>query len=250
MIDKDIPVVILAGGKGKRFSPITQKIPKPMVRIANKPLLEYILVMFKCQGFKDFIFCLCYKKDKIIDYFGDGSKWGVRIKYVLEDENNPLGTAGALSLARSFLKATFIVTYGDILRNLDISEMLKNHFRKQTLVTLNIHQNRSQKPGSIVFFNKDLEVTKFIEKPKKIKSKKYVWSNGSCYIFEPEIFQFIEKDKFQDFGTGIFPALIKAKKPFYVYPSSDYLLDISNIEKLNQAKKDLKLGKYEPYDYS
>ncbi len=244
-----IPVILIAGGKGERLSPLTKKIPKPMIKIGRKPILEYILLMFKSQGFRHLVFCLCYKKDKIKAYFKEGKKWGVQIKYLFEDEKKPLGTAGALGLAKSYIQGTFIVCYGDILREINLAAMLNLHFKKKALATINLYQNLSEQPKSEVKLNKSSKVVQFKENPGKVRSK-IIWSNGSLYIFEPSIFQDIQSNQFQDFSKDIFPELIKKKKKLYGYISKDYFIDISNTSKLKQAKKDLVSGKFKPYDFS
>src|SRR3990172_2732098 len=118
-------VLIVAGGKGERLRPITNTIAKPMVKVGNKPVLEHNLDLFKKYGFKNFIFALCYLPETISDYFGDGKKFGVEIEYTYENPETPLGTAGAITLAKEKIDSTFIVTYGDILRVVDVAEMLK-----------------------------------------------------------------------------------------------------------------------------
>ena len=118
--------VIVAGGKGTRLKPITNKIPKPMVKVGDKPILEHILNLFKKQGFTDFVFALCYKPEIITNYFGNGQKFGVNINYTYEKEDQPLGTAGAILPSKKYIKGAFIVTYADILRQLDIKEMIKS----------------------------------------------------------------------------------------------------------------------------
>lgn len=245
-----IPVVLIVGGKGERLFPLTKIVPKPMIKVGRKPILEHILLMFRSYGFRQFIFCLCYKKDKIKSYFKDGRKWDTYIKYVSEDEKKPLGTSGALVLAKSLIKGRFIVCYGDILRKIDLEKMLKFHIKKKAFATINLHLNPADRPRSRVEFNKKMQITKFIEHPESINPIQEIWSNGSLYILEPSIFRDIQSNQFQDFSKNIFPKLLKKKKKLYGYISKDYFIDISNKLKLKEARKDLASAKYKPYDYS
>src|SRR3989344_2634844 len=123
-IDETV-VVIVAGGKGTRLAPITDKLPKPMVEVAGKPVLHHIINHFVFFGFRKFILCLCYLPHIIEDYFQDGSKFGLEISYVHEREDAPMGSAGAVGLAKNKLSGTFIVAYADILRRLDLAKLCR-----------------------------------------------------------------------------------------------------------------------------
>jgi len=237
--------VIVAGGKGTRLKPITNKIPKPMVKIGNKPILEHILIMFKKQGILEFIFALCYKPTLITNYFENGHKFGVNIKYTYEDQNFPLGTAGAILSSQKFINKTFVVTYADILRDLDINQMLKFHSKNNAFATINTYQHFSN-PKSIIVFNKKNKVTEFIERPdqNQIKENKNpngsVWSNASFYILEPQIFSYIPKNKKTDFGYDVFPKTLSDNKTIYTYPSLGYFTDIADITSLKKARESYK----------
>jgi len=235
--------IIVAGGKGDRLRPLTDIIPKPMIEVAGKPILEHIVNLFKKYDIIDFLFSLCYLSHVITLYFGDGSKFGIRITYTFEKENVPMGTAGAITFAKKYINNAFIVTYGDILRELNIKEMIKQHKKKKAFVTINVYKRFGPDPKSMVVFNKEGRVEKFIERPKPQDLRSdFVWANGSFYIFEPEIFDFIPKDKPSDFGKDIFPKILAAGKPIFVYPSSGYFVDIGNLKKLKTAKRTFTLS--------
>ena len=127
-------VVIMAGGKGKRLRPLTQNCPKPMLEVNGKPMLEIILEKCINSGFHNFIFSVNYKKDKIINYFRNGSDWDVNIDYLNEEE--PLGTAGSLSLLKKKIDEPLIVMNGDILTNFDINQALKFHIKNNAFSTI------------------------------------------------------------------------------------------------------------------
>ncbi|MBI5452379.1 nucleotidyltransferase family protein [Candidatus Gottesmanbacteria bacterium] len=228
--------IILAGGRGERLKPLTDSIPKPMIEAAGKPILEHIISQMKKHGIKDFIIALYYLPKVITSYFGNGSKLGVNIQYTFE--NLPMGTAGAVLPSKKFIKETFIVTYADILRDLDITAMTAQHQKKKALATINIYKRKSRNAKSCVIFDNNGKVIKFVERPSKKKLKgKFIWANGSFYVFEPEIFSYIPQNKPSDFGKDIFPDVLTAKKSIYVYPSNDYFIDIGNKEKLSLARR-------------
>lgn len=229
--------IILAGGKGTRLKPLTNTIPKPMVRIHGKPILEHIINHFKTYDINTFIVSLCYLPQIITEYFGDGSKFGVQIHYTLEKQSFPLGTAGAVRPAKDFIHDRFIVTYGDILRTLNIRHMIEEHEKKQAFATLNVYKRYGPCPKSQILFSKSGKITKFIERPTvQMGRRDFVWSNGSFYIFEPEIFQFIPHNRPSDFGRDIIPDIISEKKLLFVYPTDGYLIDIGNHRKLSEAR--------------
>lgn len=232
--------IIVAGGKGERLNPITENLPKPMVKVNNKPILLHIINLFKKYGIKDFIIALCYLPDVITNYFGNGKKFGVNIKYTYENPQNPLGTAGAISLAKNLIDDTFIVTYADILRDLDVKKMINFHKKSRAFATINIYRRKSEGAKSLIIMDKNKKVTKFIERPDKTNLKQeYIWSNGSFYIFEPEIFDFIPNRK-ADFGFDVTPELLRLKKEVYGYTSDGYFIDIADINKLRFARKTFK----------
>jgi mannose-1-phosphate guanylyltransferase/phosphomannomutase len=138
---KKITAIIVAGGQGTRLRPLTDTKPKPMVEVAGKPILEHTLNLFKKHGVTDFIFALCYLPQVIIDYFGDGSRFGVSIKYTFEDPNQPLGTAGAILASQGEISSTFIVTYADVLRDLDVKGMINQHLQSGSVATLKTTQS-------------------------------------------------------------------------------------------------------------
>jgi len=235
--------IIVSGGKGERLRPLTDTLPKPMIEVAGKPVLEHIINLFKKNGVFDFIISVCYLPEKITKYFGNGKNFGVNIEYIYEKENFPLGTAGNISEAKNLINSTFIVTYADILRDLDIADMLKFHKNKKGIATLNTYKREAKNSKSMVFFDKEKKITNFVERPgKKDIHENFVWSNGSFYVFEPEIFDSIPQNTFSDFGKDIFPLLLKERKNLFAYPSTGLFIDIGNHEKLAKAKKLINLN--------
>lgn len=233
--------IIIAGGYGERLRPITNTVPKPMIQVAGKPVLAHIIELFKKNCISDFILSLCYLPKVITSYFGNGSKFGVKIDYIFEDVNSPLGTAGAIASAKALIDDTFIVTYGDILRDLDIKKMIDFHKKMNSFATINVYKRESKNAKSMVVIDQKKRIVDFIERPNRDQLKRnFIWVNGSFYIFEPEVFNFIPDNKKTDFGSDIFPELLKSQKSLYSYPSKGYFIDIGNIEKLELARKTFK----------
>ncbi|MEK7597163.1 MAG: nucleotidyltransferase family protein [Patescibacteria group bacterium] len=230
--------IIMAGGRGERLKPITDTIPKPMVEVAGKPILLHIINLFKRYEIKDFIFSLYYLPHIITSYFGDGSKFGIHIDYLIEDPGQPMGTAGGILAAKKYIDDTFIVTSGDILRKINIDEIVKFHKEKNSFATLNTYKRFGPDPKSMIVFDKQGLIKKFIERPNPENIKEdSVWVNGSFYIMEPEIFNFIPKNYESDFGKDVFPKLLATNKKIYAFSTEDYFVDIGNLEKLEMARK-------------
>ena len=238
--EHNIKAIIVAGGRGERLRPLTDSVPKPMIEVNGKPILEHTLDLLKNQGITDYIFALCYLPEVITGYFGNGSKWGVNIAYTFEDPATPLGTAGAIVPAREYIDGTFIVTYADILRDLEVRRMINQHLEKRSLATLNVYQHKGVNFKSSIEFGDDSKLLKFTELPQSIVLEKgSVWSNGSFYIFEPGIFDFIPENEKVDFSRDVFPQLISSGKPIHVYPSAGYFIDIGTPENLQIAQNHL-----------
>ncbi len=230
--------IIVAGGRGERLELFTNRIPKPMIKVSGKPILLHVVELLKKYGVSEYIFSLCYLPNVVKNYFGDGKKFGIKISYTFEKPNLPLGTAGAISLARKLINDTFIVTYADILRDLDIGNMISFHKKNKSFATLNVYKRESRDAKSKIVLDNKNRIIKFIERPKSDDLKEeYIWVNGSFYILEPQIFDWIPDNKKSDFGKDIFPKLLKSKKPLYAYPPKGYLVDIGNMEKLEYARK-------------
>ena len=228
--------IIVAGGRGERLMPITNEIPKPMVEIEGKPILEHIINLFKNYGIKEYVFALCYLPEVITNYFGDGSKFGVHIDYIYEDPQQPLGTAGAIIKAKNFVKDDFIVTYADILRNLNIKEMISFHSKMNNLATINVYKEFQKYPRSMVNI-KDNIVTEFIENPNfQNNDSSFVWTNSSFYIFKMDIFNYINSDTKVDFGKDVFPKLIKSGENISVFKSDGYIIDVGTKESLDYVR--------------
>ncbi len=238
-MNNHIKVIILAGGRGERLRPLTNTTPKPMIQINNKPILEYIISTFAKHNIRDIILSVCYLPNIITDYFGNGKKFGVNISYVYEDEGNPLGTAGSIAKLQKKLTNTFIVCYGDTLRNVSITKLLNQHELEKPIGTICVYKNATIKPKSSVIFNKQNTILSFVERPQNVMEKFY-WSNAGLYVFEPEIFKYISQNKISDFGKNIFPLVLQEGKLVKAFVIDGYFLDIGTLEKVYIAENDIK----------
>lgn len=230
--------IIVAGGRGERLGEITKNIPKPMIDVAGKSILEHTLDLLKKYGINQVIMALCYLPEVITNYFGDGEKWGVEIKYTYEKIGNPQGTAGAIRGAKKEIGGDFIVTYADILRELNIREMIDSHLKSGAVATLNTYREYEEVPRSLLEIDDTNRLVKFVEQPKMVnKNGSFVWCNGSFYIFKPDIFDYIKKSGRVDFSKDIFPKLLADGEKVNTYKSAGYFLDIGTTEKLEKARK-------------
>ena len=153
----------MAGGFGTRLRPLTNNIPKPMVPIVNKPILEHIINLLKTHKIKDFVVLLFYMPDTIKNYLGDGSKFGVRIRYVVPDQD--FGTAGAVKLSEKFIDDKFIVISGDVLTDFNLTEIKDFHEKQNTIATLSLYRSKNPLQFGIVLTNKKDRIVRFLEKP-------------------------------------------------------------------------------------
>lgn len=230
--------IIVAGGRGERLRPLTDTLPKPMLPVAGKPILEHTVQLLRSNGVINLILALGYLPEPIVKHFGDGEKFGVSIKYTFENPKKPLQTAGAIRQSIRYIEDDLIVTYADILRKLDIADMITLHRKTNAFATLNVYKEYDQVPISLVNFTNDGQILEFIERPDTRNANgSFVWTNGSFYIFRPEIFDFVGKEGPKDFAKDVFPELLRHKKLLVAYPSSGYFLDIGTKEKLALAQK-------------
>lgn len=178
-LSDDCSVLIMAGGFGKRLKPLTDKIPKPMINVGGKPILENLILSFKRQGFNEFMISVNYLSNVIMEHFGDGSKFGIKIQYI--EETDPLGTAGALSLIKDFNKHTVIIN-GDILHKIDFRRVLEFHIKKNNDFTVCSKQYSYELPYGNIELNNDFEILSLEEKP----ILNFIISGGA-YIISPTV---------------------------------------------------------------
>ena len=228
--------IILCGGKGTRLRPITQEIPKPLIPLHGKALIEHLIDLFKKYDIKEVILSVGYKKEKIKEYFGNGDKWGVRISYIEENEEAPLGTAGPLKKAMALLKETFIVTNGDELKDINLEEMYEIHKENGALATIALTTVPDPSNYGVAEVSGS-RILRFIEKPPKDKAPSNLINSG-LYILEPAIIDLIPEG-YAMLEKDVFPIVAHEGKLF-AYPFSGQWFDTGNIERYEKALNEWK----------
>ena len=226
--------VILAGGKGTRLLPYTTVIPKPLMPVGDRPILELIIRQLKHYGFSQVTMAVGHLAELIEAYFSDGNKYGIKIDYSREDE--PLGTIGSLSLIDS-LDTTFLVMNGDVLTNLDYLKLVDFHKKKQAVATIATYNKEVKVDLGILEMDEDFQLKQYVEKP----TLKYDVSMG-IYMFEPEILSFIEPNEYLDFPDLVL-TLMKAGRKVIGFPFDGYWLDIGRHEDYVRAQEEFETMK-------
>ncbi|NLI70332.1 MAG: NTP transferase domain-containing protein [Firmicutes bacterium] len=232
--------IVMAGGSGSRLRPLTCALPKPMVPVMNRPLMEYTLELLYLHGFREVAATLQYLPGEIEDALGDGSRFGLNMHYYIEEE--PLGTAGSVKNAAAFLDETFMVISGDALTDFDLSAAVEFHHRKGAMATLILTSVNTPLEYGIVITADDGRITRFVEKPGwgEVFSDT---ANTGIYILEPEVLDLIEPGKMFDFSKDLFPILLERKEPLFGCVLPGYWCDIGNLEQYSQAHRDILGGK-------
>lgn len=226
--------VILAAGKGERLKGIVDDVPKPMVRLQGKPILQSNIEWLKKNGFSDLYVNLHHLPKVITDYFGDGSSFGVSIKYSFEE--TLLGTAGAVRRIADTLWdradcEDFIVVYADNFFDgrIDLGEIVRLHRDKKALVTMALHHKEDVSQSGVVVFDEDMRVTDFIEKPKPgVVISHFV--NAGFYIVQKKLLDHLAPNKYCDFSKDIFPGLLTKKESFFCTVFREGLVAIDTPE--------------------
>lgn len=219
----------MAGGLGTRLRPLTQDIPKPLLKVGNKPILETIIKNFANHGFVNITISLNYKGEMIKDYFGDGSNFGVNIDYV--EENMRLGTAGALSLIENKPNEAFFVMNADLLTDVNFSHLLDFHSFSNSDATMCVREYEYQVPYGVIEVEES-NVTSIVEKPIQ---KFFV--NAGIYVLSPKVFDYIPKNEFYDMPT-LFNTFIEKEKRVISFPIHEYWLDIGRMSDFEQAQSE------------
>ncbi|MDD2266675.1 sugar phosphate nucleotidyltransferase [Sulfuricurvum sp.] len=233
--------VVMAGGFGTRIQPLTNSIPKPMLPIMNRPMMEHTIVSLRNLGIKEFIILLYFKPDVIKDYFQDGSKWGIDITYVIPDDD--YGTAGAVKKAEEYIgNENFIIISGDLVTDFDFQKIFDYHKSKQSKLTITLTSVENPLEFGVVIANEEGKIEKFLEKP----SWGEVFSdtiNTGIYIIEPEILDYIPKNENFDFAKDLFPLLMRKGIDLMAGYAQGYWRDVGNPESYRDVYEDILSGK-------
>lgn len=233
-------VVIMAGGKGTRISSVANDIPKPMIPISGKPVLQHQIENFLRCGFKDFILVVGHLREKIIEYFGDGKRFGVNISYY--EETEPLGTAGALPYLRDKIgEDDFFLVNGDIMFDVDFNRFLDFHRKKSANASIIVHPNNHPYDSALIIAGEDGEVKSWIHKEDKRGFYKNAVNSG-VHILSYKAFDVFPKNQLKiDLDREVFTELIKTEK-LYAYRSPEYIKDMGTPERYKTVCDDYKTG--------
>lgn len=225
--------VISAGGLGTRLRPITDTIPKPMIPILGKPMLEWHVEQFKKHGVKEFFFSLHYLPEVVMHYFGDGSRFGVKINYFVEKK--PLGSIGAIKKFEGQLDKTFYYIYGDTFSLMDYSKMSKEYGQKENPIGMQ-RMKRTDDYGDADIAELD-EDGRFVKIHSKPHTKKYpnAYRMRGSFILDKKILSHIPEDTVFDLGRQLLPKVVAAGENFYAYECDDYSKGIDTLEKLREV---------------
>jgi NDP-sugar pyrophosphorylase family protein len=224
--------IILSAGLGTRMGDATKNIPKVMLELKDKPLLLYNIERLKSFGVKEFCLNLHYLPETIKDYFGDGSKFGIKIHYSFEPEL--LGTSGALNAFRDILTEDFFVIYGDIIGEINIKNWEDFHKSKNSDATLIVHPSSHPEDSDIIQLDENSKITKLIKKPGNRDFG--ILGNAAWYIVSPKIFNFIPEGK-SDFIKDVFPKMIDSGLNLFGYNTDEFLSDVGTPERFARAEK-------------
>ncbi len=232
-------LVIVAGGKGTRLKDmLAADMPKPMVEVDGKPLLEHQVLLARKYGIRDILMLTGYGAEHIERYFGDGSAWGVRIRCLRETQ--PLGTAGALLDARDKLDDMFLVMYGDTMVNVDLQRMINAH-PAEASATLLVHPNDHPQDSDLVEMNERDEIVAFHPYPHAANANLQNLVNAALYVFSKQAIEFAKSPA--DIAKQLFPALLANGKTLHGYRSREYIKDAGTPERLERIRRDYQSGR-------
>jgi len=231
--------VIVAGGKGTRISSIANNIPKPMIRIGDKPVLEHEIICLRDQGFKDIILTVSYLGEIIMDYFGDGSKFGVHIDYFFEE--NPLGNAGALFKIKDKLNEDFLLLNADALFNVDFNRFVNYHKQKGGLVTLFTHPNSHPYDSGLIIVDENKAVKEWLNKEEARPTWYKNRVNAGLHVISPEILDVTFDKERIDLDRDLLKPLCGSGKMF-AYDSSEYVKDMGTPDRFYAVNDEFKKG--------
>lgn len=218
---------VLCGGEGTRLRPYTYSMPKPMLTVGGKPILQYMIENLKANGLTDLILTVGYMKEEIMKYLGDGKRFGVNIEYAVEE--TPMNTAGSILPYKGKINETFVVVMGDQLTNINMRRLIDHHKKNRAIATVAVQKKGTTLEYGVVQIENGM-IKHFAEKP---MYENYI--NTAIYVLEPKIFDYIGEK--EDFAKHVFPKLLKAKERINAYVFDEPWFDIgrvSDYERLNE----------------
>lgn len=244
--------VIIAGGKGTRLRPLTYGCPKPMLPLVDRPFLEWMINRCREADVCDILLNVQYQSRQVIDYFGDGDRFGVKIRYV--EESTPLDTAGAIKLAEPYFTGESLIVFNaDILTNLDLKALIKFHKDNQADATLTLTRVEDITPFGLVEINAHSQVQAFREKPNAEQAVEFLAQgintiNAGTYVLEPKLFDIYPTGEPLSFERKVFPNVLERGLKMMGFVWDGYWMDMGTPEKYFQAQVDVLAGKV-PFDF-
>ncbi len=231
--------VLMAGGFGTRIQPLTHSVPKPMVPLLNRPMMEHIVERLRNAGITEIVVLLYYMPEVIREYFGDGSRFGVNLHYVLPDDD--YGTAGAVKFAEQAIGSTFLVMSGDLVTDFDLGRILEFHRATKSPATITLTSVPNPLQFGVVITDASGRILRFLEKP----GWGEVFSdtvNTGIYVLEPEVFRHIPSGRPFDFSKDLFPIFLRENVPIYGYNASGYWRDVGDPDSYREAVHEILEG--------
>jgi mannose-1-phosphate guanylyltransferase len=224
--------ILLVGGFGTRLMPLTKNTPKPMLTVAGIPVTEHQLNMAKAAGITHIVLATSYLSELFTPYFGDGSKWGMKIEYAVEE--TPLGTGGAIRNAAKVINSSesIVILNGDVLSSHNLTEQIRQHEANNADVTLHLTQVEDARAYGCVPTDSKGRVTAFLEKMDKPVTNQI---NAGCYVFNPRVLESIPLDTVVSVERETFPLLVKNGADVYAYVENSYWVDIGTPQALMKA---------------
>jgi mannose-1-phosphate guanylyltransferase len=238
-----LKALLLAGGRGTRLHPLTTNQPKPMLPVLDRPWLEYLVKLLVENGINQLVFSLCHCPDIIIDHFGDGSRFGVQIEYVIEQTQ--LGTGGAIKMAAPKLSETFLAFNADIVTDINLRELLAFHEKNQAMGTLTLTPVSNPSSYGVVRLGERGRILEFIEKP-QLSAATVALINAGVYVFTQDLVAMIPDGRPVSLEREIFPVLIEEGKPMYGYNGNFYWLDMGTHKRYLQLHRHILTGRFQP----
>ena len=236
-----LTAVVLAGGRGTRLRPLTDRLPKPMLPVLNRPFLDYLIEHLRYAGVTTIILAVGYRPEPLVERYGrGGGDWGVEIDYAVED--SPLGTSGAVRAILGRLTETFLVLNGDVIASVDLRPMIEEHVERREFATIAVHEEDDPSRYGLVQTDGEGYVMRFLEKPKgPLFPSRTV--NSGVYVLEPEALRFVPEGRPSMFETDLFPNMLRMNMPVHSYRWEGYFRDMGTPESYLAVNQDFLTGR-------
>jgi mannose-1-phosphate guanylyltransferase len=225
--------MVLAAGLGARLRPFTDGNPKCLVPLAGRPLMDWTLRWLCRSGVTECMINLHYLADEVRQFVGDGSKYGLQVRYSYEP--NLLGTAGAVKKVASFFGSPFFVIYSDNFSQWNLKRLVEVHEKNQALATIAVHWREDVSQSGVVELDRDDRILRLVEKPKTAESPTSHYVNAGFYFLDPKVLDYIPDGKFCDFGFDVFPKMLQAGEKIHAVKMEDPIIGIDTMESYKKA---------------